>query len=360
MVHKIFFFLLAIGSSVHLSVLDPSTSLAQSELTSKQKVGVILPLSGPSASMGESLSGALKLADANSISLLFEDDQCEAKKALAAYYKLKAEGVHVYFLACSGSILALAPVVKKDGGLILTSYAGSAAIRKTGDEVIRFNPDAFSIAEALREYLTATEEGRNLKRLALLYEEQDYAVSLASLLRESLAERIVSEEVYPVDQSSYKSQILRLTKKNPDAILMVPVSDVAAQVIYKEMRETKLNLQLLGDVNLCDYKIKPSDYGIKGKCFSAQMTGREYEIFRDDYQKRYGRAPQYPFYDAIGYDIILMINQIKTSTPWNSEQGIKELKAAILGGIQGKMASYSFSENGEVRDGWRYLKLVSF
>ena len=319
----------------------------------RSKLGVIVPLSGLAGSMGASLEGALRLAAAANVELIFEDDQCEAKKALAAWHKLTREGVRVFYLACSGSILALAPLAKAEGNLILTSYAGSAEIRKTGTEVIRFNPDALSVADAMKEYF----ESHPVQNVGLLYEEQDYAVSLANVLGDSLGARIKVRESYPATDTSFKSILTRYLRGDLETLIYIPVGDTAARIVLKELRELGFSKPVIGDVNLCDYPFKLTDFKLSGLCFSARFENPAYFQFEKSYKERFGRISQYPFYDAIAFDVVRILDQYAASDEFRSASGVASLKAHILAGVSGEMAEYSFTPEGEVSGGWRYLRV---
>jgi ABC-type branched-subunit amino acid transport system substrate-binding protein len=148
----------------------------------RNQVGVIVPLSGGAASYGQGIRGAFNLAAPTAYRPLFEDDQCEARKALTAYQALRRKNVRVFYAGCSGAVLVLAPLAKTDGTLILTAYAASTDIRATGPEVIRLNPDGISEAEELTDYLRAHYPNG---KFSLLFEEQDYASSLAHTLEKT-------------------------------------------------------------------------------------------------------------------------------------------------------------------------------
>ena len=96
-------------------------------------VGIITPLSGEAASMGEFVRKAVELDTYKSFTTRFEDDACDPKKAVTAYNLLKLENIKVFYVTCSGSVLSIAPLAKQNGDLIITAYAGSAEIRKTGE-----------------------------------------------------------------------------------------------------------------------------------------------------------------------------------------------------------------------------------
>ena len=317
------------------------------------KIGVIIPLSGPAASMGQSIQGAIGLVEQTKSKILFEDDQCDAKKALAAYRKLSNAGVSVFYVACSGSILAMAPLIKSHGQLLLTSYSGSAEVRKTGTEVIRFNPDAVSIADGLARALQRESPFNTMKHLALLHEEQDYASSMLTILTNQLADRLVAVESFQANQASYKAQLLKIKNSKADALIFIPVSDFAPEIIMKELQALKIELPLFGEVNLCDYRVKPSVYNLHGACLQATLDSQAFIDFKALYKVRNKRQSQYPFYDAISYDIFSILNQ-------QEFKDVQSVKAYLMAGVQGPILHYSFDNDGEVIASQDYLHILKF
>jgi branched-chain amino acid transport system substrate-binding protein len=331
-------------------------TVAFSAQAERLKVGVIVPLTGPAASMGVSIRKALELSTQSEVEFIFEDDLCSAQKALAAYHKLTPQGVKVFYVACSGSLLALAPIVKKTGNLILTAYAGSAAIRDLGTEKIRFVPDAISVLEQMEEYF---KENPQLK-FGLLFEEQDYASSLAQKIKQRLADRIVVSESYLPATESYRSILLKFNSSKIDQLILIPVSDVAVQLIYKELRQLRIGKPLLGEVNLCDYAIKPQDYGLSGLCWKATLSTPGFATFDQKFKAKYGEPTQYPFYDAITYDVAeILANLVAVAKAQAKVVSPEYLKNEILLGQTGKVATYQFSSTGEVLAS-DYLQPYSF
>jgi branched-chain amino acid transport system substrate-binding protein len=312
--------------------------------TNRLAIGVITPLSGEAASMGEGVRNAIDLAvseiDDSNFSVKYEDDQCDTKKAVLAYQKLKSEGVHVFYVACSGSVLALAPLAKEDNNLIITAYAGSSEIRKTGDEVIRFIPDSVTVVDAITEYFK-----ESATTTALLYENTAYPLSVANSLKEKLA--INLDLPYNATSRSLVLELLKIKQSNVSKIIFIPLSDKLANTIYKEMKTLGLKTSIVGDVNVCDYSSKPSDFGIPYVCFKAEASGERVENFKMKYKQRFGIESQYLFYDVATYDSIFGI--YKTN-------GKKE---EILKGVEGPTHSYLFDQKGELLNGYKYLKLVS-
>lgn len=313
-------------------------------------VGALVPMTGSASLMGESLQGVIKVAHLKNLNVEFEDDKCEGKTALSAYNRLRSRGIRVFYVACSGSILALAPQAKRNGDLILTSYAGSARIRETGPEVLRFNPDAVSIAEKLALLITP-----ELKPTVVLFEEQDYAQSLADKLQELLGDAIAHRISYRSDASSFAPEVLKVKQAGVASVFMIPVGDAAAQRILRQLSLTRVTVPIIGEVNLCDFPFRPSDFGLHGLCVSARFSGSRFEQFIKDYKAQVGRAPAYPFYDAIALDVLLHLDvlAVRYKDP-------EPLRAKLLEGFVGVFAKYSLSDDGEVIRGADYLETIRF
>jgi hypothetical protein len=314
------------------------------------KLGLIVPLSGPASLMGESLNGVVKLASLTRVSTEFEDDRCEAKTALSAYHKLRGSGVRIFYMACSGSILAVAPLAKRNGDLILTSYAGSAKIRETGSEVLRFNPDAISIAEKLSQLLVD-----DLKPTIVMFEEQDYAQSLAERLQDLLGNSVIEKLPYRADATSFTSEVIRIKIRRSKSVVLVPTSDGSAQRILRAFSSGGVTAPIIGEVNLCDYPFRPSDFGLHGICVSARFSGEAFDSFMRDFHAQVGRPPAYPFYDAIALDLLKQLDRISVK-----HQEPDSVRARLLEGFSGKFATYSLTKNGEVRNGGDYLMVVRY
>ncbi len=315
------------------------------------EIGVIVPVSGPGSLVGESMAGVVKTAELKNVKIRFEDDQCDGKKAIAAYLKLRKQGLKVFYLACSNSVLAVAPLAKKNGDLVLTSYAGSTRIRDLGTELIRINPDALYIAKVFPEIL-----GEELRPVILFHEEQEYASSLADELEVRLGDDVLERVAYRIDQGSPRAEALRVKQSEAKSIVFIPVAESHATEVLKEFAKLRVSLPILGEVNLCDYPFSPADFGFHGKCLSIRFEGEEYENFLKKYKKVTGREPAYPFFDALAYDLFLYLDTL----PSSARAAVPDVKKSLVKGFQGKFAQYEFSDKGESANTRDYLKMVEY
>ena len=85
------------------------------------KIGIILPLSGNAAALGESARNAAILAKEkfkdtkNKYELIFEDDQADSKKTVSAFKKLvDVNQISAVITAFSGPGNAIAPLAQKE------------------------------------------------------------------------------------------------------------------------------------------------------------------------------------------------------------------------------------------------------
>ena len=336
---------------VALALLWRSGDASKDHLEVK-KVGVIIPLSGPASKIGEGLKRALDMAEPKNVELVYVDDECNTTKSISAYNNLKTKGIKLYFVACSGSVMALAPLAKTDNNLIVTGYAGSSEIRKTGDEVIRLDPDAISIGNALIKSIDGSVWSG--KKYAIFYEKQDYAQSMVDALRSKFQSQVVAEESYLATDMSMKTQIAKLKNSEANAIIYVPVSDKSADIVLKEMMDLKVNLPLIGEVNLCGFTSKPSQFGLHGFCLNQKIGTEGARKFEKDYLAKYNTASQYPVNDGVSYDTIKIVDRIIGS----GVDSISGLKKEILKGVEGDIMTYKFEPNGEVIDEGYFIEEV--
>ena len=333
-----------IGIVIVIVIIVFISTLPNKKYNSIIKIGIIGPFSGAAQSVGEEIRNTILLASSSKTSFLFEDDQCDSKKAISSYQKLKLEDVHVYYVACSGSVLALAPIVKQDNNLIVTAYAGSSQIRDTGDEVIRFIPDALSIADKMAKY---SWQLASSSKIGLFYEKQDYSVSVANNIKSSLGSLLKYEDTYSGEGNSFKTQIAKLKSAQISHLISIPTTDKSEKIIFSEMRDMNFKPFLIGDINVCEYANEPKDYGLNSVCFDAAFLNETpaYQKFKDDYKKIYNNEAKSPYYDAITLDIMKMIQRSEIQ---NDEKLVENLKKYFLDGIQGEMSEYHFTSNGEV------------
>lgn len=332
-----------------------------SNSTSKEKikVGIIIPVSGQVADIGEEIANTINYTGTkvSNIEFVIEDDQCLPKNAISAYNKLKQEGVKIFSVACSGSTLALAPLAKEDGNLILTAYSGSIDVRETGDEVIRFVPDGLQIANKMTDLIKKNPDWK----VGILYAQQDYASSVAKELEDKVSDQITISQGYSLDETTFKTHLLKYKDSDVNILAIIPLpDDKTAQIIYKEIQDLNISLPVLGEANMCDMATQPSDYGLHGTCLKAELDTPGYHAFIEEFEEVTGGAVQhYPFFNSILYDIFAKLDLIiqKENISNIDNKTISNIKKDFLKGFEGEVANYKFTPTGEVKDADYFIEV---
>jgi branched-chain amino acid transport system substrate-binding protein len=131
------------------------------------RIGALLPLTGSGASPGESGNVALQIAleEINTMlveqgriiplfDVLVEDTQTDTLEAIAAYNRLKSQGIRLIIGPFSSSVLkTLKPYADADNILLVSPASVASSIAEKGDNVFRLIPNVISQGEAMNALL---------------------------------------------------------------------------------------------------------------------------------------------------------------------------------------------------------------
>lgn len=319
--------------------------------SAKVPIGIIIPLSKEVASAGEAVKNAIEINTHTNIRSLYEDDACDGKQAISAYNKLKSEGVHVFYIACSGSVLSVAPLAKRDGNLILTAFAGSDKIRESGDETIRFIPDGMSIVDKLAPYIEQNVVDKNL--LSVVYENKDYPNSVLNSL-EKATNATLNKFAYNATDKNINTLVLKLKKENMKTLVIIPVTESTFTELLTAMDRLSYHPNIIGEVNVCDYKNNLIVNKFNLICFQAKLIDSKAESYLKRYKSYYKVDPKFAFYQAATTDVFSIIDAIA-----QDHQDSNSIKKELLNGQKGEYGSYYFNAVGELTNVGDYLQLVT-
>jgi len=187
-------------------------------------IGVILPLSGDLASLGEAAKKSAELAERDlpggmreQLSVIFEDDRFDPKTTISAFNKLvgtnKADAIICFG---SGPCSAVAPLADKQS-IPLIAIA-SALVQKDKDFVVRLELNTVEEAKRLLIYI----EERNYQRIASIIAVQEGIQSSYTALADDTdftTREIASESVAP-DLKDFRTPIAKILATKPDVILV--------------------------------------------------------------------------------------------------------------------------------------------
>ena len=221
------------------------------------KIAVIGPLTGQYASFGQQLKNGAVLAEKDinaaggllgkKIKVLFEDDACDPKQAVAAANKVAGEGV--VFVAghfCSGSSIPASSVYAEEG---IIQISPASTNPKLTDE--RAGPNIFRVCGrddqqggVAGQYLANQYKG---KKIAVIHDKTAYGKGLADETRKAMNAAGLKEtlyEAYTAGEKDYTALVSKL-KKNAIDVLYVGGYHTEAGLIVRQMRDQGMNTQLI-------------------------------------------------------------------------------------------------------------------
>lgn len=187
------------------------------------RIGVIAPLTGVVAFYGEDMRKGIESIAGKENDLIFEDDECDPKKAVSAFKKLtEMDKVKIIIgPACGSSQEALVPLVKQsDVVLLLPSAASSNLYDESGGRVYNMQ----SSLEDEASYLAEQIFNQDKKRIVLITYKNAYSQTTANAFRKRFKGEIVKELSFTDATDDIGSQIISLKQENLDAIVVTDIS----------------------------------------------------------------------------------------------------------------------------------------
>ena len=217
--------------------------------SAKIKIGVCAPLTGEAATYGLDIKDYLVFANSkygnNRFELIFEDDRCSGKEAVTIAHKLINVDKVDYALgfACSGTILAAAPIYEAAKLPTVVSGASSPKVADAGDYIFRTAPSDKLAATVLAKYVAKQDED-----IAIFSEETEYAQDLDQAFVEAMSSygKSVIRESFLPNTTDFRSVLLRLKASNPKGLFINSQAERTFAVILKQLGQLKWSPRIYG------------------------------------------------------------------------------------------------------------------
>jgi len=271
------------------------------------KIGVILPLSGPVASLGENARNGIELAykdlfdqEKQKISLVFEDDQFDPKLTVSAFNKLvDIDKVTAVVCFASNPCAAVAPLA--DEKLVPLIAIASAPVQLNRSWVFRLEISTQFEAEKLLQYI----KSKNYTHIGSVVALQDGIQSGYKALKSDMffsGKEVASETVKP-DEKDYRTVITKILTKKPDLIFVGLLPGVAGD-FSKQAR----TLEYKGDFVAFNFiegeeTLTAANNTLEGLIYTQAADPQGW--FADKYKSMYNKA--YGIGAAHAYDAITLI-----------------------------------------------------
>lgn len=325
----------------------------QTAVTEPIKIGVILPLSGDAAFLGESARNAAILAKENfkntknEYELIFEDDQADSKKTVSAFRKLvDLDKVKATIAVFSGPANAIAPLGEKEKVIVFT-IASDTTIAKNKPFVFNHWIKPENEAKAYVEY--AKRQG--LKRIAMIAVNQQGVVAVRdALLKEDPSIFILKDELFSQQEKDFRTLILKAKANNADSFILKVLPGQLVPLI-KQIKELGMNVPLTSIESFEEEK--EAIPLLEGQWYvtSANPTGK----FIEDFKIEYNSLPQVGSGNA--YDIISLLITAFEKSNGNTEITAKNL--SLINNFHGALGILSVDNDGNINSDAAVKKIIN-
>ncbi len=292
------------------------------------------------------------------VEFIVEDDACDPKKALNAFYKLiEVDKVDVIIGGhCSSSTLALAPLANENKKVLLAIMTSTNDLSKFGDDfVFRMTPPSKYWSSGLASVLI----GEGSKEAALFYFLQDYPKGAAESFKQSFESeggKVLLEESFDPEDKDFRTSLLKvqeLQKQHPKLMVYIAAqSSDQGYLFLKQMKELGIQpYKLVGE----NAALSPQNYQLTGGFIEGAMYGFPYadetqnELFAKalkEYREKYGEELNWMLnHFANAYDAPIVLKQAIEACRGTEPNCVRaQLKSIVYSGASG---SFHFDENGD-------------
>jgi ABC-type branched-subunit amino acid transport system substrate-binding protein len=321
-------------------------------------VGAVTPLTGKLAVYGEGFQKAMLLAldevnasggiNGKPMKIVFEDNNSTSKGSVSAIQKLIT--IHkfpvIFGPAASSNFLAVCPIAQQNKTILIGAESAAASISKCGSYVYRVFPSDLlqgkGVAE-LTEYL-------NYKEVVLTYINNDWGVGLADVFKENFLKsdgKLIDEFAYDEGKTDYRSEILRIKKNSPRAVVNLAYIKGGATML-KQAYETKVEVQwLMGSAAKSPKLVELAGVAAEGvigtyPTFSQDTT--QYMAFKKGWEK----GQKTPIFGEYNYDMVKLTAEALKQAKSMSSSDLRSALITASKGYVGATGDKTFDANGDV------------
>lgn len=286
------------------------------------KIGVILPLTGDTANLGEPMRNVMQIAvdeinqkggiDGKLIELVVEDGKCDGAGSSSAMQKLATIDKVAVVIGgtCSSESLAAEPIATKAKIALFSAASSNPKLTGISPFFARNYPsDSFQgtmLADMVYE--------KGITNVALIVEQTDYSFGIAETFERrftKLGGTTVREE-YQTNATDFRSSLAKLQATKSGALFIVAGSSTSGDRIFKQLGELSWKPQiLLSDIVVGDSatlaKYPALLEGALGAEFGTDTTNPKFVAMLNAYVAKHGAAPEFQAYVQTAYDSVYLV-----------------------------------------------------
>lgn len=332
-------------------------------------IGAIGALSGDGAAYGIMTQNIAKIRvdeinaaggiNGRELQLLWEDGKCNAGDASKAAQKLLGvDKVSIIFGGvCSGETLGAAPITEKKKAILLTGVSSSAEVTNAGDYVFRTYPSDDGLGKLLAQYAE-----NNFKKIGILTEQTDYAVTLTDVFTGNFSGEIINE-TFLTTESDFRTRIAKLKNEGVDALFINANTPSKTINILQQLGNLQWDTPLLGNEWILNEEViyetlkLLTKYKAVGVSLSTGTDTPEYQEFIDKYQEEFGSTPEFTNYVTTIIDAIdVLVEVLKDVEDITDTDVIRDTLYDMS--YEGMSGQVEFDVNGDVKGSHTLVQCV--
>ncbi|MBY0583077.1 MAG: penicillin-binding protein activator [Sphingomonas sp.] len=321
-------------------VTPPKIDAGIPQDVSRQRVALLVPLSGSNAGVGQSLANATQLAVLDSRSDRLRITSYDTNQgAAAAAQKALADGNKLILgPLLADDVRAVAPIARRAGVPVIT-FSNDSAVAGNGTYLLGYSPGQ-SIARVV-DY--ARSKGMtNFAGLVPngLYGDRASTAFLRAV--EQAGGQVLSLQTYDRAPGALTGAINRLAKNAPyQAVLVADSGSVAATAVPILRKNGGGNAEILGTELWNSESAITSAPALTGAWF-ASVSDSLYRQYAAKYRARFGTAPYR--LSSLGYDAVLLT--VRIMRDWAIGAPFPEARLRDAGGFAGIDGAFRFGRDG--------------
>jgi outer membrane PBP1 activator LpoA protein len=316
---------------------EPSPNLPSDE--PRNRVAVLVPMTGPNAGVGQSIANAANLAllDTGGERIRITIYDTAASGALAATKTALAEGNGLILGPLLAEDVRAAAPAARNAGVPMIAFSNDISVAGDGVYLMGFMPEQ-SIARAV-----GYARDRGVQRFGALVPQGVYGRRSSQAMIQAVERsggRMIGMQEYDRSPGGMRAALGKLNAQgNYDAVLIADSGGTAARVAT--LIRASRNPRIIGTELWASEAELPKLTSLRGAWF-ASVPESMFGQLSARYRTRYGRTPYR--LASLGYDAVLLTVRIGGQWPLGRQFPERELLDA--GGFSGVDGAFRFTRAG--------------
>jgi ABC-type branched-subunit amino acid transport system substrate-binding protein len=307
--------------------------------TARNRVALLVPLSGSNAGVGRSIANATQLALLDSrneqVRITSYDTATGAASAAA---RAVADGAQLILgPLLADDVRAVSPVAKRANVPVL-AFSNDVGVAGNGTYVLGYVPQQ-SI-----DRVVAFARGRGVTTFGGLVPNALYGTRAStSFLRavEQAGGKVISLQTYDRSPAALSAAVQRMARDAPFGAVLVADGSAQGAAAAPQVKRASPSVQILG-TELWNTDATPATMGALEGAWFASVQDNLYRQYARNYRTRFGAAPYR--LSSLGYDSVLLT--VRIARDWRPGTRFPEGRLRDADGFAGIDGAFRFGADG--------------